>query len=366
MFKMANLILLAVAVSLIFVSGCKDKPAPDVDPVKDAPVDSPPNEGADPVAPVAGKEVKPEEASHDVWMTDYKAAMKKAAAEKKDMLIDFSGSDWCVWCIRLDKEVFSQKEFIEEASKNFVFVVLDFPRDTSKMTRQLQEQNEELQKKFQVEDFPTVFLTDAKGMPYARTGYRAGGPKVYLEYISTFRNDQVKVTELMTKADSPELDDGEKAKLLDEAISLMSPVIVDQFDPGRIDKIIEKILALDSENKAGLRDNYFAKRALKDVATQIRERNADKGFELVNKIIKDMKISGSTEQNVYYYKAMVHDLMEDGAGTLENLEKAIAADPESIMAENLRVILKTYFSKPVPVPASEPTFVPTPPEKATE
>ena len=380
MSKIANLIVLAVAAGLIFVSGCKDKPAPDVDPVKDGSVDSQPNEGADSVAAVEKKKTetpaapvvstvsdgaKPEGAGDDVWMTDYKAAMKKAAAAKKDMLIDFSGSDWCRYCIMLDKEVFSQKEFIEAASKDFVFVMLDFPRDKSKTTPQLQAQNEELQKEFHVEGFPTVYLTDAKGMPYARTGYMEGGPKVYLEHISKLRKDQVKVTELMTKADSPELDDLAKAKLLDEAISLMPPVIVDQFDPDRVDKIIEKILALDSENKAGLRDNYLAKRALKDVTKQIRDRNADKAFELVNKIVKDFKISGSTEQNVYYYKAMIHDLMEDEGGILENLKKAIAVDPESEMAARISEILKTYFTEPEPVPASEPTFVPTP-EKAAE
>ena len=64
----------------------------------------------------------------DDWMTDYAAAKIKAAAEQKPLLLDFTGSDWCGWCIKLDKEVFSQKSFKEFAADNLVLVELDFPR----------------------------------------------------------------------------------------------------------------------------------------------------------------------------------------------------------------------------------------------
>ena len=67
-------------------------------------------------------------ASGENWMTDFDAAVKKATAENKKLLVDFSGSDWCGWCIKLDEEVFSKQEFIDEASKQFIFVLLDFPR----------------------------------------------------------------------------------------------------------------------------------------------------------------------------------------------------------------------------------------------
>ena len=50
-------------------------------------------------------------------MTDYKAALAKAKAENKDVLIDFSGSDWCRWCVKLDKEVFEHMDSIETYKK---------------------------------------------------------------------------------------------------------------------------------------------------------------------------------------------------------------------------------------------------------
>ena len=85
----------------------------------------------------------------DAWLTDLEAAKKQAAAEKKDILVDFTGSDWCVWCIRLKKEVFDQKAF-EPAAKDFVFVELDFPRG-KQQDPAVKAKNEALAKQFSIE-----------------------------------------------------------------------------------------------------------------------------------------------------------------------------------------------------------------------
>ena len=62
------------------------------------------------------------------WETDYKKAQDQAKAGNKLVLLDFTGSDWCGWCIKLDREVFSKPEFKDYATKNLVLVELDFPR----------------------------------------------------------------------------------------------------------------------------------------------------------------------------------------------------------------------------------------------
>src|SRR5712671_809845 len=62
------------------------------------------------------------------WDDDYAKALAQAKAEKKLLLMDFTGSDWCGWCIKLDKEVFSKPEFKEYAKKSLVLVEVDFPR----------------------------------------------------------------------------------------------------------------------------------------------------------------------------------------------------------------------------------------------
>ena len=62
------------------------------------------------------------------WITDMDAAKKQAAEQKKDLMIEFTGSDWCPPCMQLRANVFSKPDFQKEAQKNFVLVELDYPR----------------------------------------------------------------------------------------------------------------------------------------------------------------------------------------------------------------------------------------------
>lgn len=103
------------------------------------------------------------------WETDLEKAKATAKASGKSLLLDFTGSDWCGPCIALKKRVLSQKEFIEEASKKFVLVELDFPRK-KKLPEAEAAANEEASKKYNIEYFPTLILTDAEGKEYARGG----------------------------------------------------------------------------------------------------------------------------------------------------------------------------------------------------
>lgn len=125
--------------------------------------------------------------SQGLWLTDFEAAKVKAAAEGKDLLVDFTGSDWCYWCKKLDGEVFTKPGFVDEASKYFVFVKIDFPRDTSRQTRTLRAQNQRLERLYRVEGYPAVILMHPDGRPYAETGYREGGPDAYLAHLKELR-----------------------------------------------------------------------------------------------------------------------------------------------------------------------------------
>lgn len=122
-------------------------------------------------------------ASEANWLSDFEAAKVSAAQEGKDLLINITGSDWCPWCTRLKNEVFSTDLFKKEATKNFILVVLDFPRDKSDMSPETIRQNDRLYINYNIAGFPTIVLADDKGKEYARTGYRPGGPKLYLEHL---------------------------------------------------------------------------------------------------------------------------------------------------------------------------------------
>jgi protein disulfide-isomerase len=121
-------------------------------------------------------------AAGNAWMTDMDNAMKLSAKTGKPILADFSGSDWCGWCIKLDREVFSKKVFLDYAKKNLILVMLDFPRRKSQSSK-LTSQNKKLMTKYKVRGFPTVLLLDSKGKVIATTGYRRGGAKKYVEHL---------------------------------------------------------------------------------------------------------------------------------------------------------------------------------------
>ena len=116
------------------------------------------------------------------WLENYTEALAAAKQLKRPVLIDFTGSDWCGWCIRLDREVFSQKAFIKYAKNDLVLLKLDFPQ-RKKLSEALQKQNMELAKKFGIRGFPTIVIVNAEGKEIARTGYQRGGAKNYVDHL---------------------------------------------------------------------------------------------------------------------------------------------------------------------------------------
>jgi thioredoxin-related protein len=126
------------------------------------------------------------------WHTDMSKAVEISMQEEKPVLLFFTGSDWCGWCIRLQKEVFKTEEFVKWANENVVLVELDFPKrtpqdDTVKM------QNYQLQQLLQVKGYPTIWIVNPEKTAdnkinlnaLGNTGYVAGGPEKWLEGANT-------------------------------------------------------------------------------------------------------------------------------------------------------------------------------------
>ena len=116
------------------------------------------------------------------WETDFAAVQKLAKEKNLPILADFSGSDWCGWCIKLDKEVFSKEAFKAYAKDNLVLFLADFPQRTAQSDA-LKEQNQGLAKKYGIQGFPTVLLLKADGTLIEQTGYQRGGPEKYVEHL---------------------------------------------------------------------------------------------------------------------------------------------------------------------------------------
>ena len=126
------------------------------------------------------------EAQELTWHTDVNKASEIAIKTKKPLFFFFTGSDWCGWCIRLQKEVFTKPEFAAWAKENVVLVDLDFPR-RKQLSPELTKQNNELQAMFGVRGYPTVWMVTPtmvdKKVNFEKlgsTGYVAGGPEKWL------------------------------------------------------------------------------------------------------------------------------------------------------------------------------------------
>jgi protein disulfide-isomerase len=120
------------------------------------------------------------------WLTNVKEAVEVSNKTNKPMLLFFTGSDWCGWCIRLQKEVLKTPEFAAWAQKNVVLVELDYPRGTPQ-TDAIKTQNQDLQQGFSIQGFPTICFANASNkdgkvsfQQIGRTGYVAGGPTAWL------------------------------------------------------------------------------------------------------------------------------------------------------------------------------------------
>lgn len=116
------------------------------------------------------------------WETDFEAALVAARDHDRVVVVNFTGSDWCVWCHRLRDEVFKTPAFADYAANDAILVEIDFPRNKS-LPRALREQNAKLAERYGVNGYPTVLILDASGKKLGSVGYMRGGPKTFIREL---------------------------------------------------------------------------------------------------------------------------------------------------------------------------------------
>jgi thioredoxin-related protein len=309
----------------------------------------------------------------DGWLTSMDEAKKLAAKESRDILIDFSGSDWCGWCIKLDQEVFSTKEWAETGAKQFVMLLADFP-NKKELPKSQKERNDKLQDEFGVQGFPTVFLLDADGAPYAKTGYQQGGPGKYLEHLGRLAGRKQEKKELIGLINQAA--DEEKPALLEQLIEKLNQWEVGFWYAG----LKEETVKLDKDNQQGLRLKYAAELAYyyhgrKDQPKQdyyfaiVKKLSPEKTaqIELDFKIeelqgkyyrtqkwkealaeletLAKSKYPAESAQKLYYQMALAHNGLQDQKAVLANLRKALDFAPDSRLGSEIKNIIKQLEGK---------------------
>lgn len=188
------------------------------------------------------------------WFADFDVAQKEAEKTGKDLFVDFTGSDWCGWCIRLHKEVFDHEAFQKGITGDYILVALDFPQaEEIKAKVPNPERNSELAQMHSVQGFPTILLMDSKGQVYGRTGYQPGGPEKYLEHVGGLRKSGKEalakiggVLEAFEKATGAEKSAAwDKVAELAEGFEAGSPFAARVVEP------LKQALTLDPKNEQG-------------------------------------------------------------------------------------------------------------------
>ena len=126
-------------------------------------------------------------AAESTWLTDLPKAEAQAKTENKIVLMDFTGSDWCGWCIKFKQEVLDTPEFQAYAAKNVVLVELDYPNKIVQAD-DLKKANAALKDQYKIEGYPTLVVLDKDGKEIGRqVGYSEGGPKAFIAKLEGFK-----------------------------------------------------------------------------------------------------------------------------------------------------------------------------------
>jgi|TARA_B110000438_G_C15817850_1_gene652798 protein disulfide-isomerase len=128
-------------------------------------------------------------AAEATWSESYTEAQAKAESEGKPMLLLFTGSDWCGFCIKLEKSIFDSEEFAAYTDENYVLVKADFPRRKAQSKEQVKH-NEKLAAEFGVEGFPTVLVVspDGEKVLERKVGYGGDSPAEYIEGLKKYES----------------------------------------------------------------------------------------------------------------------------------------------------------------------------------
>ncbi len=257
----------------------------------------------------------------DTWLTDFAAARAQAQAEQKPIVLDFTGSDWCGWCMTMRRMVLDTPEFYTYARSKFVLMEVDLPRDTSKMTKVQIHQNNSLAQQYKVNTFPTVLVITADGQLIG--GFTGG------------RTDLTSVVQSLDRAST-------NAELLNQAATqsgvakahTLKAFYWNMPDVFRRDmhELRKEIAELDPRNETGMHTELQDLNLIDNIITATRRMNEDKAIEHVIQSLP--KISASHRG----------DLLQLLAGLLNNRIQRTReyadslSDIESMRRDNLKII----------------------------
>jgi thioredoxin-related protein len=283
-------------------------------------------------------------AEESQWSDKPDEAVAAAKKEKKDILLLFTGSDWCPPCKKLEREVFADEDFYAEAEGHFVFVKFDFLKN-SPLRDEVKKKNDEWSQKFGVDSFPTIVLIDPELKPYAFAGYEEGGAENFLGMLEESRQIRITRDEKMTAAAKAKGDD--RARLLDEALAAMPREISDVYYA----EIIEEIVKLDEDDDLGLRtkwneakDTELRKSILTDVMMVARLDSPERAIQMIDEILGSVKFTTKQRIEIMQIKLNLVRKLDDPAKKVDALlDEMIALEGLGDSTVERLIVKKIYL-----------------------
>lgn len=259
------------------------------------------------------------------WSTDLDAATARAATEGKAVLVDFTGSDWCGFCIRLKKNVLDKPEFEAFAKDKFLFVEVDVPRNIAKIGEELYAKNQQLCEKFKIQGFPTIMVLTPE--QYIVGGFSGG---------DNLESSKVKLTKALANAEkvkaAQKLQGTEKAKLLAEVHNSL-----DYSLKGSNTVMVKAIAEADVDNVTGMKDQAKADAQMDDLMNKLNatQGNAELALSIIDKAIETAYPANRHEMMGIKSEILVA-IVNQKLGEAKTVEDVKAA--HSIMQEALNLL----------------------------
>lgn len=300
------------------------------------------------VTETAETAVEPEEGTvmpedEGIWTVNFEFAKKIAKEKDLNLLLLFTGSDWCVWCKKLNEEVFSQEAFQQEVVKMFVPVKFDFP-SSFKFPKEIEDGYAAERDKYGVRGYPTVVLTDCDGNAFAVCGYQPGGAEGYITLLNNLVDGKKEL-----EAKVAELKDGDAAAVseLYNALEEYSEKFKDPCVKEGLKKYYDICREKSPEISRALEREEKIKQRLAEIDEQYKigpgydpsEATPEKAQQAVadyEALINSFKLEGEKKQEILMKMAFAYITVQEDEKAQEYLDKAVEAAPESEIADMIR------------------------------
>jgi hypothetical protein len=263
------------------------------------------------------------------WAPDPVVAQTQAAASGRNVLLLFTNPDTCPQCRLLEQEVLSTPDFATYVQETAVPVAIEFPT-RRELPPPVRARNRTLGEQYGVQGFPQIWLTDAQGRPYARTGYLGIPAPDYVRHLRSLQaRREVRDAAF---AEAARARGADRARALDRGLRLLG----DDLPLAPYQAEIDAIIAADADGSAGIAPRYLARRRADALTALVVAGRVAEAREGIRALAADPAAPARIRQDMGLLDGAIRHQEGDRAGALAAYRAALAADPTSDEAPVLR------------------------------